>query len=202
MDSLDIRKTVDSLMLKKKQLILDKKNKITILKKLKTDILTQEKARLIISQISEQTQEKIKVQIEEIITLALQSVFDDPFVFELKFQTKRNRVEAVPIIKIGNEEFNPKDELGGAVIDIISFVFRLVLWATQKEKTRPIFILDEPFGAVGSLITKAGNMIKTLSEELQLQIIIISHDKKLIKFCNNVYKITKKNKRSIAELIK
>ncbi len=198
----DLRNQYNNLLMQQKNINTEiKKGKKQILKTQK-DILVHEKARKIISKISEQTQNRVKVKIEEVITLALQSVFDEPFVFELQFQQKRNRIEAVPIIKIDDEEFNPKDELGGAIIDIISFVFRVVLWGIAAEKTRPIFILDEPFRFTGSLIVKAGEMIKFLSKELNLQIIIVSHDTRLIDFCDQVYRVTKKNKRSHVQLVK
>ena len=198
----NLRNEYDNILTKKENLITEIKNDKKQILKTQKDILVHEKARKIISKISEQTQNRIKIKIEEVITLAIQSVFDEPFVFELQFQQKRNRIEAVPVIKIGNEEFDPKDELGGAIIDIISFVFRIVLWGVAAEKTRPIFILDEPFRFTGSLVVKAGEMVKFLSKELKLQIIIVSHDARLIDFCDQVYKVTKRNKKSHIKLVK
>lgn len=199
---IDLRREVNILISKKNNLIDEKKIKKNKLTAIKKDIINHKKARSVLLEVSEQTQNKIKVRIEEIITLALQSVFDEKFIFVLKFLQKRNRVEAIPIIKIGDEEFEPKDELGGAIIDIISFVFRPILWGIAKERTRPIFILDEPFRFTGSLVEKAGEMVKFLSEKLGLQIIIISHDSRLIKFCDQVYKVKKIGKTSSVKKIK
>lgn len=200
--SSEIRKNIDFLISKKENLIREKQVKKKKMIQVKKNIINYKKARNVLLEVSEKTQNKIKIKIEEIITLALRSVFDEEFVFVLKFLQKRNRVEAVPTIKIGDEEFDPKDELGGAIIDIISFVFRPILWGMTKEKTRPIFILDEPFRFTGSLVKKAGEMVKFLSKELGLQIIIISHDRRLIKFCDQVYKVKKIRNKSFVRKIK
>ena len=123
------------------------------------------KARWILSEVVLKTQDKFKTKIEPLITSAIKSVFDRNFEFKLEFEEKRNKMECRPVILEDGDEFQPKDDLGGGMIDIISFAFRIVLWSLKNPKTRNSFILDEPFknGLGDELYIKAGKMLKKIS---------------------------------------
>jgi len=198
----DIKTIFDQIKANKKTLENELHSKNRQIRKIKKEIINHQKARQVITEILEQTQTQIKIKIESLVTLAIQSIFQDDFTFCLNFQQKRNNVEATPIVKIKDEEFNAKNDLGGAIIDVISFALRIVFWSLDNERTRPVFILDEPFRFAGKLIDKVGEFLKYINKELGIQIIFISHDNKLINFCDTIYQVEKKNKKSIVTKIK
>jgi DNA repair exonuclease SbcCD ATPase subunit len=169
---------------------------------IEADIKYYEEARWVITEVTKQTQLNFKEQVESLVTIAIQSVFDRPFEFKLEFNEKPTRLEIQPVIKEGDNEYIPKHEMGGGMIDLISFAFRVVLWALSDPQPRNTIILDEPLKMVGSaLIDRAGQMIKKLSDELNLQIILISHEEELIAIADKAWQIEHDGTKSKAKVV-
>lgn len=161
-------------------------------------------ARLIITEVAKKTQERFKEKVESLVTLAIQSVFNRPFKFFLVFDRKANKVSCQPIIKEGDSEYIPKDDMGGGIIDLISFAFRVVLWSLEYPKSRNVFILDEPmkFIGKGDLLEKAGKMLHEVSHRLKFQLIIITHEPELAEISDRAYQVTHNGNQSTVRLIK
>lgn len=172
------------------------------LRQLRRDIKAHDISRLILTEAGKLAQEDVKKKVETLVTLAIRTVFDRPLTFKLIFEEKRKNVEARPVIIEGGHEYVPKDDMGGGLIDIISFALRLVLWQISKPRSRSIFILDEPFKFTGALIERAGEMLQYLSKELGFQVVLISHDDELIGMCDRVYRISHDGKESVVKLVK
>lgn len=173
------------------------------IKEIKKDIIDHNKARWVITEVAKITQQETKEKIEKLITLALRSIFERDFTFKLRFEQKANKVYAIPIVIDDEEEFTDmKDDLAGGVVDIISLAFKIILWSMELPKRRNLFIVDEPFRFTGRLVKKAGYMLKYLSEELNFQVIMVSHDDELIEICDRVYGVKHNGKHSIVTLIK
>lgn len=187
---------------RKAGLLVDRREARKEIKLLQKDIDNHIKARTLLTQVGKLTQDKFKRRVESLVTLAIQSVYDRHYKFELKFEEKNNQITCTPIIKDGEQELQPKDEMGGGIIDIISFALRIVLWSMENPRSRNFFILDEPFKWTGALISKAGEMLKRLSSELNFQVVVFSHDDELIDICDRVWRITHNGIRSKVNLIK
>ena len=150
--------------------------------------LTQ--VRYVLTEVSRHTQEQFKLHIESLVTMAIESVFiDRKFVFVLKFEHKSNRIVCEPLIMENGEEFKPKDELGGGIIDIISFALRIVLWTMENPQKRNTLIFDEPFKFTGKLSKLAGRMMQELSHKLNIQIIMITHDDTLTEIADRAWHV-------------
>lgn len=156
------------------------------------------KARWILAEVTKLTQERFKRRVESLITMVIRSVFDRDFEFELIMERKRNKLECRPIIKENGNEFDPKFDRGGGLIDVISFAFRLVLWSLEKPSSRNVFILDEPFRFIGkgAMLERAGVMLKELSEKLNFQVIMITHEKQLESIADKVFQVSYKDGKS------
>lgn len=198
----NLRERCDIMVAQKAQLLVEKRATRKKAKELQKEIDNYIKARVILTEVGKLTQNKFKRRVESLVTLAIRSVFDREYDFELVFEEKQNQITCTPIIKEDGKEFIPKDEMGGGIIDIISFALRIVLWSMEDPKSRNVFILDEPFKWTGSLISKAGEMLKHLSSELNFQVILISHDDELINICDKVWRISHDGERSRVKLIK
>lgn len=164
------------------------------------------KARWVVTEVGRQTQTKVKAYIEELVTMVIQSVYDDPNMkFILDFELSRNRSEAFLYIKEGDSEpYVPKDEMGGGVIDIVSLALRVVLWSLQKPRSRNVFILDEPFkwlGTGGRLI-RGGEILREISHRLGFQLIIVTHEPELIEIADRAWGVTREGKISKVERVK
>jgi len=149
----------------------------------------QIEARDIMNSIGIIAQDSVKTIIEDLVTKALQTVFDDTYSLVILNQVSRNKPETVLLLKIGDQECPLREDLvGGGVLDVVGFVLRVVLWAFEEKKSRNTIILDEP----GKFISKDklelfGCMIKEISESLNLQFIIITHEEELIEAADIAY---------------
>ena len=114
------------------KLLKTSKRKVKALKREHRD---HEKARIVITELAKATQDEAKERIEKLVSLAIQSVFDDrDFSFKMKFERKNNRVYATPLVLEYGEEYDPKEDMGGGIIDIISLSLKIVLWHMEDPR--------------------------------------------------------------------
>lgn len=173
--------------------IISLKNKINESSSAIEDIL---KAQIIIQETARKTQDEIKFHISELVTLALTSVFDDPYEFGIDFIPKRGKTDAEIYFKRRNLKINPIDATGGGAIDIASFALRISAWKIAGN-SRPIFILDEPFKNLDeTLQPKAGELLKFISKELGIQFIIITHNSYIMECADKTFEVRIRKGRS------
>lgn len=198
----DLKQRYDAMVAERILLEQEKQEKKKKLYKIQRQIDKLIQARIVMVQVAKLTQENFKDHIESLVNLAVQSVFGERYTFQLQF-AEGGKPEASPIIMENNKPLDPKQEMGGSIIDIISFAFRVVLWSIESKRSRNIFILDEPFRFCGDYIWQAGEILQKLSKELGFQVIIITHEQeKLYEYVDRMWKVTRKRKRSKVQLIK
>jgi len=172
-------------------------------KKIKLNDLEKEKARLselqieqdhclqaraLVQKVAEETQQKIEYHISNLVSMALASVFPDPYEFRVRFIQRRNRTECDLLFVKNGEECDPLTAAGGGAVDVAGFALRIAVWSLKK--TRNVFILDEPFRFLSvDLQAKCSAMIKEISEKLKIQIILISHLPNIIESADRIFKI-------------
>jgi len=159
------------------------------------DIKTKalEEAKAAISFEIEDIQKTLKKDIDSLITIAIRSVYDREISFALSFERKPSGAsEYRPIIIENNEEFSPKDEQCGGVLDVISYAIRIVLKGFEAKVSRSFIFFDEPFKFLGGgiLAERAASMMKKINDELNIQSVIISHDEKCIWSADKVFHTT------------
>lgn len=152
------------------------------------------KARWVLSEVQQLTQQRFKERVEALVTMAIKSVFDRPFGFELVFERKRDKMECRPVIYEmvdGNRQDyeDPEYDTGGGILDVISFALRVVLWSMEKPRTRNVMVLDEPGKNLGDLVPLFGNILRQISHELKIQLIIITHDASLMEIGDLSYHV-------------
>jgi hypothetical protein len=165
------------------------------------------KARWVLTEVATATQRRFKEKVETLVTMAIRSVFDRPFQFLLEFERKRNKMECRPEIKelVDGKfrTFDPSEDMGGGIVDIISFALRIVLLSISVPHSRNTIILDEPMKNLGKLITLGGQVIKEISHKLGIQIILVTHDDSLMEIGDKSFFVTHDgNKSSVREMTK
>jgi DNA repair exonuclease SbcCD ATPase subunit len=149
------------------------------LETLNAEKLNLEQAQTIIQLVAQATQEELKYHVSELVTLALASVFDNPYELDIVFVQRRNQTEAdIWFVRDGNR-IHPLSASGGGSVDVAAFALRIALWSLQSPRTCPVFILDEPFQHIkgDEDNIKAIQMVKAVSERLKLQIIMVSDER-------------------------
>lgn len=172
------------------------KNKI---EKISSESLDMIEARNIISEAARITQQQFKILVEELVTTAIQAVFPNKdYKFVMQFVLQNNRPQINLLVQDGeNEPYIPKEEQGGGLLDIISFALRVVLWSLEKPRSRNILIMDEPFRWTGNLTELAANMMKEISKKLGLQIIMVTHDERLMEIADKSWLCKKEKELSV-----
>lgn len=153
-------------------------------RELKRKAIAIERGRQLIQEAADETQKELEYRIGGLVTLALQTIFDNRYSCSIQFVPRRNKMEAdIVLNKDGLILDEVMDSSGGGVGDVMSFALRVSLWALKKN--RPLFILDEPFKFVDKgRLAKCYALLKQLSTELGIQFIIVSHEEEMIYSCD------------------
>lgn len=181
-------KVLTELKTRRDMLVMSLQDREAKLEKANKDVLNSEKARIVVQRAATKAQKNLEFRIENIVTIALSSVFDDPFSFKVKFVDRRNQTECdMLFVKDGNE-CDPMESTGGGEIDIASLALRMAIWSIKK--TRAIQILDEPAKFLSrDMQDKCSEMLKSLSEKLGIQMIIVSHIPEMITAADRVFQV-------------
>ena len=155
-----------------------------------------QKARIVVGNAGKFTQSYLKSYIEEMVTTALQAVFEEDYQFVIDFDIKRNKPEAKLSLKLRGEETDPKDSCGGGILDIASFALRVVLWSIENPKSSNVIILDECFKFLHGKMENASQLLKKLSKDLNIQFIIVSQLDELTQYADKAFIVTHNGKFS------
>jgi len=165
-----------------------------VLNKLKRDEINIDKAREVLQVVAQATQKELEYHIAELVSLAMSSIFPDPYVFHLDFVLRRGKSEADLSFSQSDdsdERMHPLASAGGGAIDVAAFALRVALWNLQSPKIRNCIILDEPFRFLSkNLQRKASSMLVDLSEKLSIQFIINTHERSLIEKADKIFVVS------------
>lgn len=164
------------------------------------ETLTQEqedisRALEIIQVTAKITQQQLEIHISELVSLALEAVFPNPYKMVLKFETRRNRSEADLLLQDADGNLlSPMDAVGGGVVDVAAFALRIALWSLKRPRPRAIMLMDEPFRFLSAdLQDRAGRMLRELSQKLGIQFLIITHEEQLLAAADRVFRVAVEN---------
>ncbi len=164
------------------------------LKNSKKNLIQSEKAQKVIQEVAKKTQEQIRFHIEDIVSMALSTIFPNPYEFKLDFVIKRNKTECNLWFERDGERIKPIDCSGGGVVDVTSLALRIALWNLRLSEKNNTIILDEPVKFVSKdLIDRVGEVLKKLSKKLGIQFIIVTHINELIDCADKVIKVIQKD---------
>lgn len=103
-------------------------------------------AQSLLQAVATELQTAAHRQISVIVSRCLTTIFgESAYSFEIKFEKKRGRTEAVIVLLDGAHRVSPRSGAGGGVQDVISFGLRLANLVMQPTQCRKLIILDEPF---------------------------------------------------------
>lgn len=169
------------------------------LQQLDEDILIKEEhlenlrdSQAIMQAVAEATQREIEYFLSELVTLGMGSVFDHPYNFIVSFELKRGKTEAVLSFERDGNRIHPMDASGGGAVEIGAMCLQLSMWNLQRGKLRNLMIFDEPLSRLkgADLPTKGSLLIKEISEKLNLQVIMVSHDPALVEGADRVFSVS------------
>lgn len=180
---------------KRDQILSDLKETETQIRQLGREAGFCEQAQVIIQEVAQMTQEQLQYQVSELVTLAMASIFTDPYELQIEFVQRRGRTEADLWFVRNGQKVSPMDATGGGAVDVASFALRVALWSLSRPRSCNTLILDEPlkFLKGGDLPEKGAMVIKEIAERLKLQIIMVSHIPDQIEGADQRINVTQRN---------
>jgi chromosome segregation ATPase len=152
-----------------------------------------EKVRLLLIEASKHAREQGRKQIEYLVTQALQFVFGAEIEFKVVVEEKRDRPEAEFLVCSHYEggpqvENTPQDARGGGVVDVISLALRMALLYAFRPPLGGPLVLDEPGKHLSEEYSpQLALFLKSFSQTLGRQIIMISHNQHLAESADTAY---------------
>ena len=137
-----------------------------------------ERARNIVRAVALQTQQQLEYRISGMVSSAQEAVFDDPYGLVARFEERRGKTECDLLFSREGQEFDPLASSGYGAVDVAAFALRVAAWCMGKASA-PILLLDEPFKHLKGEVQnqRAIEMVHKLSEQLGLQVIMISDER-------------------------
>lgn len=133
-------------------------------------------AQVIIQSVAKAVQQEAHERIASVVCRCLEAVFDDPYEFEISFESKRGRTEAVLEFVRQDTRMDPLSAAGGGVVDVAAFALRLACLVLAKPRNRRVLFLDEPFRFVSeNFRSRIRDLLLTISEEMGVQIVMVTH---------------------------
>lgn len=171
----------------------------TNIKRLKKDLIISEKAQTIMQVVAQETQQELEYRISELVSLCLESVFKNPYKFVVNFEMRRGKTECDLLFERNGKQMKPVDASGVGAVDVAAFGCRVAAMSLSIPQTRPVLILDEPFKHLKGKIPnqKVIQVVKQLSEELGIQVIMVSDERVTIeeieKGADRIFEVSIKN---------
>lgn len=138
-----------------------------------------DKVATLLTTIGEERQESARRQVEELVTRALQVIFDSRLSFHMIQQVRANRTEVDFVIRseYGGQvvETPVMDARGGGMAAVVGFVLRLVVLLLTPG-TRRFIALDESFAHVSaSYEPRVAEFLREVADKAGVQILLITH---------------------------
>jgi len=162
----------------------------------KSSLLSSEEAQSVAQIVASETQKQLEFHVSELVSLAMASVFDDPWNLILEFVPRRGKTECDLIWEKANGK-RAKDLTfsgGGGEVGVAASGLQFAMFYLRRPKPRMSMFLDEPghFAKGGDIPERNMAMIKEISSQLGLQIIMVSHIQDQIEAADSVFFFTKK----------
>lgn len=167
--------------LAKYHLAKDRKKQLTKQIKSSSQYLKAGKeSQAILQSVAKGIQESVHRQIATVVTRCIATVFENPYTFKIIFEKKRGKTEAKMAFLRDGKEFDPNDGVSGGMKDVASFGLRVACLMIKRPQRRRLLVLDEPFKHLDShRVPRAAELLKTLSKEMNIQFIIVTHQHRL-----------------------
>ena len=189
MDLSDVRKRINAAKVKYDVSVAALEDACNEVISCETACADADDAQEIVQAVAETVQEEAHKRIAGVVSRCLETVFDEPYRFNINFERARGRTEAHLVFIRGEHTVNPIDASGGGVVDVAAFALRLASIMLARPPKRRLVILDEPFKFVSAEYKdRIRMMLEGLSEDLGVQFVMITHDEALC--CGRILEVT------------
>ena len=156
----------------------------TAIEKYKEDEVIYSQAVELLSLVQKVTRDKIKNAFEDIVTHALNYIYEsDKYSFHLVFGRRGNLQELDFAVQTPDKTI-PLDPMltdAGGTLNIISLALRIVLMEVASPKIQGFIVSDESFANLSEEhVEQACQFLKEINQKMDRQVIAISHQSKML----------------------
>jgi len=172
------------------------------IKECKRNLQRHEEAREIIREVGMKTQQQLQTHISDIASMAMDSVFPEPYTLQVEFVQRRNKTECDLYFERDGNRIDPMEASGFGAVDVAAIALRVGCWTMQTPRSQNILIQDEPFKYLkgeepNKLVLE---MIREISNKMGMQVIMVSDERisreEIMESADKVIEVTIRNKRS------
>lgn len=138
-------------------------------------------ARTVVQAVAKSVQQAVHDRVAGVVTRCLMAVFGEAgYEFRIVFETKRGKTDARFVFVRDGKEFDPRDGVGGGVLDLAAFALRLTAIVVKRPRRRRLLVCDEPFKHLSVKYRPAAReLLEALADEMDFQVIQITHSEEL-----------------------
>lgn len=150
---------------------------------------TTEKAVYLLQKYSEDQQALLAARVEDIVTAGIRAVFQIPSLeFRMHYsESKTGGVKKTPEVKLSVQyerdgemvSGSLRNSFGGGLAVVVSTLLNVIVVLHLSPRLAPVLILDEPLSDLspdGGYRERTADFLKTLTEETDIQLILVSHE--------------------------
>jgi len=157
-------------------------------------------AQVVARLVAQAVQKQIAWHLGNITTRCLQVVFGNNYSVKAEFNERRGKLECDVVLVKDQLETDPLDSNGGGVVDVLSFAFKVAVWAITAGQRHPTIVLDEPFKHLSlELHGRAMEMVRQLADQMGMQILMVTHSPELAEGADKVYRVSLRARQSIVQ---
>lgn len=148
----------------------------------------EEKAQAVLLKLEDVWRKDFEKGIEAVITDGINLVFGTQYAFVLATKVERGASAIEFSIETPTAEVGVEEAVGGSMVQVISFLLRVILIKAARPPLRPVIILDEAFNAVSEEFqANVGLLLRKVVEESGVQIIMVAHERKFVEYADVAY---------------
>lgn len=171
------------------------------IKSLNDDIERDTKVSAVLKHILDIMVDKEIPKMAALISYGLKSVFDDQDLVFVPVKKEKAGKLNIEFKTVNGEIEGDFKSFGGSVAVIESFLMR-VLCILKKDLAR-FMLLDESFASVGEeYIAQTGKLISELSNKINVDILLVTHQKEFKHDADRVYRVKESKNGLIMEKVK
>ena len=162
---------------------------------LSRDVRAYEQASVLFRDMSKEVQSRFLERIQEVVTVGLQAVFNEPIKFIIDPVIRRGSLELdFHLESMAGEQSDLMDSHGGGLVTLCGVVMRLITVRLLRDALRQVVVLDEPLAMLSErYLEPAAEFISTLSRDLGIQVIMVSHQNEFAEAADKVFRLSRKN---------
>ena len=155
-------------------------------------LVVQEKAQAILLALEEAWRKDFERGIEQVVTEGVELVFGKGSAFSIDTQVRGGSSAITFEIESPQARTEIHEAEGGSLVQVVSFLLRLILVKASVPPMRQVILLDEPFEGVHSdNVPLVALLVRKMVDESNIQVIMITQNETYLEYADRGYDITK-----------